>query len=427
MKVVPAKERSSIEIPHKDLFDDRGGLRFIAEATDRSLVRISQGRENLVLQIGGVIGRLPITQHLALDISPKFSISNLARLLALSDQSLDRRAGVERLYDFTEWTGFLPELLLRSFATELRAIKMEGTHRNYQRVIREDLPRPKINFRRSEQKFWGRGIPTRAVVERFDFTLDNPSNRILKAALLHAISLAKSEERLASEVAIFADAIRSYNLVASETRSRVEPWFDFALAEIPAFKPHHRNALLIARELIRRSSEVLEFADRRLSLPSYLINLDRVFESYIRNVLKSQISLLEENIEIQDGNAKNFMKPLLNDSDRFLVMPDIIVSAGNSDSPSLVADVKYKSKPKEEDRYQIITHSLSHFCQRAMLIYPARHGGPSGLIRLGEIGPKSFPIELFEYHFELNGDLSSGEVGFAKSMLTLINSAKHVA
>jgi hypothetical protein len=44
-----------------------------------------------------------------------------------------------------------------------------------------------------------------------------------------------------------------------------------------------------------------------------------------------------------------------------------------------------------------------------MLIYPKRPGGPSGLIRLGNIGPPSFSIDLFEYHFELDGVLEDNE------------------
>lgn len=420
MRVLPAQERSSLEIPHEYLFDDRGELKFIPDATDRSLVRVTQGRDHMVLQIGGVIGRLPVTESLALDISPKFSISNLARLLALSDQSLDRRVGVDRLYDFTEWTGYLPELLLRSFATELRAIRQEGSHRNYQRVSREDIPKPKLNFRRSEQQFWGRGIPTRAVVEGFDFTIDNPTNRILKAALRRAIPLASGQGSLAKELTVFAETIRTYGLVSDAPRSTIERSFADALAELPRFKPHHSRAIWIARELINRSSEVLDFADRRLSLPSYLINLDRVFESYIRNVLRSQLNALGAQILVQDGNLKGFTKPLLNDSDRFVVMPDILIFADDQVAPRLVADVKYKTRPKEEDRYQIITHSLSYHCRKAMLIYPKRRGGPSGLIRLGEIGPPSFPIELFEYHFELDGVLENNENQLAHAATRLL-------
>lgn len=421
MRVLPAKERSSIEIPHDQLFDQNGELKFVSDSNDRSLVRVSQGREHMVLQIGGVIGRLPITESLALDISPKFPISNLARLLALSDQSLDRKVGVERLYDFTEWSGFLPELLLRSFATELSAMKMEGTHRDYRRATREDIPRPKLNFRRSEQKFWGRGIATRAIVEGFEFTLDNPTNRIIKAALRRAIPLATGEGTMRTELSVFAEAMQAYGFVSDVPRSNVDRLFASAITELPGFKPHHRNALWIARELINRSSEVLEFADKRLSLPSYLINLDRVFESYLRNVLRVKLGAIEPSPEVQDGNLKGFTKPLLNDSDRFVVMPDILVFGANGERPELVADVKYKTKPKEEDRYQIITHSLSHQCRRAMLIYPKRKGGPTGLVRLGEIGPAAFPIDLFEYHFDLNADLEAEEDDFAKSLASKVH------
>lgn len=418
MRVLPAQERSSLEIPHEYLFDDQGELKFRPDATDRSLVRVTQGRERMVLQIGGVIGRLPITERLALDISPKFSISNLARLLAFSDQSLDRQVGVDRLYDFTEWTGYLPELLLRSFASELRAMMQEGSHRNYQRVAREDIPKPKLNFRRSEQQFWGRGIPTRAVVEGFDFTLDNPANRIIKAGLRRAIPLANGHASLAKELTVFAETIRSYGLVSDAPRSSSARSFAVAVAELPRFKTHHGKALWIARELINRSSEVLNFADRRLSLPSYLINLDRVFESYIRNVLRNRLDA--SSATVKDGNLKGFTKDLLNDNDKFVVMPDILIFAKGTTEPKLIADVKYKIRPKEEDRYQIITHSLSYRCRLAMLIYPKRRGGPSGLVRLGEIGPKSFTIQLFEYHFELDGALEVTEDQLIEDAISLL-------
>jgi 5-methylcytosine-specific restriction enzyme subunit McrC len=140
-----------------------------------------------------------------------------------------------------------------------------------------------------------------------------------------------------------------------------------------------------------------------------LINLDRVFESYIRNVLRSRLRALRAAFTVQDGNLKGFTKALLNDSERFVVMPDILVFGDGEVAPRMVADVKYKTRPKEEDRYQIIAHSLSHHCRKAMLIYPKRPGGPSGLIRLGNIGPPSFSIDLFEYHFELDGVLEDNE------------------
>jgi len=48
MRIIQAQERSSLEIPHEFLFDERGDLKFVADASDRSLVRVSQGRDHMV-------------------------------------------------------------------------------------------------------------------------------------------------------------------------------------------------------------------------------------------------------------------------------------------------------------------------------------------------------------------------------------------
>jgi len=411
-RVIAAKERSAINIPHADLFGEEGNLRLLADALDRSLVQITQGLDQLQLRIGGVIGRLPITNQLALDISPKFPISNLAHLLAESDQSLDRRVSTDRLYDFTSWNGYLPELLLRSFALELKSIEAEGTHRSYHRVTRTDIPRPKLNFRRSEQQFWARGIPTRAVIEVFDFSNDNPVNRVLKAALKCALSLSFGHQSLAKEARLFAQMLRNLDRVSHLPVDVVNDECERALRELPGFKPGHAKAVVIARELIKRASPVLEFADRRMSLPSFLINLDNVFESYIRNILRKSAKKSFHNSRIGDGNHKEFSKYLLNDNAKFTIMPDILFYNAIEDLPRVVADVKYKTKPMEEDRYQIITHSLSYQSHNALLVYPKRRDGPTGRVRLGEVGPPGHTIDLYEYHFDLSADLGQEEEQF---------------
>jgi 5-methylcytosine-specific restriction enzyme subunit McrC len=418
-RIIAATERSAVSIPHADLFGATGTLKFLGDALDRSLVQISQGADQLQLRIGGVIGRLPITENLALDISPKFPISNLARLLSGSDQSLNRRVGADRLYDFTAWNGYLPELLLRSFALELKTSDAEGTHRSYHRVTRIDVPRPKLNFRRSEQQFWARGIPTRAVIEAFDFSRDNAVNRVLKAALRCALPLAVGEKSLASEAVEFATMLRGLDRVGSVAIANIDAECEQAIRELPRFKPGHAKAIVIARELIKRASPVLEFADRRMSLPSFLINLDDVFESYVRNSLLAASRNFQEPLRVGNGNQKDFSKALLNDNARFKIMPDVLIYRGHADLPELVADVKYKTKPMEEDRYQVIAHSLSYQSKTALLIYPKRNGGPTGLVRLGEVGPPTFPIQLYEYHFDLGADLGEEEESLGSRVLSL--------
>lgn len=417
-RIIPAQERSAINIAHSEILASGGTLKLVDDAMDRSLVQISQGLGQLQLRIGGVIGRLPLTETLALDISPKFPISNLARLLDMSDQSLDRRVSADRLYDFSAWNGCLPELLLRSFALQLKLARSEGIHRVYQRQSRADIPRPKLDFRRSEQQFWARGIPTKAIIETFDFAKDNEVNRMLKAALLYAIPLATKEPSLAAEVQQFAELLRSSANVGRVAIDRIDDECKAAIQQLPRFKMGHAKAVLIARELIKRASPDLEFADRRMALPSFLINLDKVFESYVRNTLRSAALRSNSPLRVEDGNSASFSKALLNDNPKFRIMPDILILEGQGASPKLIGDVKYKTKPTEEDRYQVIAHALSYRTRRAVLIYPARTGGPRGSVRLGEVGPAEFPIQLYEYHFDLGNDLETEELAMAASVLT---------
>lgn len=411
--VIATRERGTVVVSPSDLFSKNGNLRFLPDALDRSRIQINQGGNGIHLKIGGIIGRLPVTENLVLDISPKFPIGNLARLLSRSDQVLNRRVGADRLYDFTSWTGYLPELLLRSFAIQLRNVQTEGVHRNYIRNCRDDVPRPKIDFRKSEQAFWARGIPTRAKIEAFDFSTNNAVNRILKAALLVGLSLTDGEATLNNERQIFAENLKSYARISAAAADNIEYIYEDAVATLPHFKIGHHKALEVARELIRRSSPLLEFADRRVRLPSFIINLDTVFESYIRNCLRNDLQTLHPGSQVNDGNEAGYSKSLLNDNQKFTIKPDLIFRRSTDEPPFLIGDLKYKTKPTEDDRYQILTHTLSYQCKKAILIYPKRSGRAGGLIRIGQIGPTEFPIELFEYHFDLSSDLEKEEQSIA--------------
>ena len=88
----------------------------------------------------------------------------------------------------------------------------------------------------------------------------------------------------------------------------------------------------------------------------------------------------------------------------------------------MIGDVKYKIKPQETDRYQIVTHALSYQVNRAILIYPKKfNSARSGVHRLGIIGPSSNEIEIFEYYFDLSGDLEQEELLLKASVGALMH------
>jgi hypothetical protein len=150
-------------------------------------------------------------------------------------------------------------------------------------------------------------------------------------------------------------------------------------------------------------------------LLSFILNLEDVFEKYVRNVLSQWAKTKHSEVKVRDGN-KGKRNYLFHDSRVFDIYPDIYLTAG-AERP-LVADVKYKPKIDEHHTYLVLSHSLSMGAKKAVIIVPAFQGGDSGLIRRGQVCDAD-GIEVFEYHMKLDGDLESEESAMGKAIIEL--------
>lgn len=407
LKVVQATERGSVDIDISDIFDGSGSLRFLDSVQNRGLIEVRQGKKRVHLKIGGIVGYLPVTNNLILDIKPKFSISNLARLVAISEKSINRPADIDRFYK-TDDSGFFPEAILRSFAHYLSEVLETGLQKKYSRKTMSGTPRPKINFGKSQQKHWARGNQLSAIMEVFEFTGDIDANRLIKSALLKSLGLIRGYDNFLREKQVFVSALNSFKNVP-EFHS---PIFSTNATElintVSTFRKGYVKVIPIAIELLKRSSVVFEHSHTGVILQSYLLELDIIFEQYIRNFLVQQIDVVEGKGLVKDGNKSKWSRKLLYDSNRFEVRPDLVFCTRQA-APCLIGDTKYKIKPSEEDRYQIISHALAYNVNSALLIYPVQRQAKRGLHRLGNIGTEARHIEINEYYFDLSGNLEAEE------------------
>lgn len=180
MKIISARERGSVDIPLSDLLHFGGELKIRPDLISRGLVELRQSARRLQLKVNGVVGRIPVTSGLALDVQPKFSISNLNRIVYVSATKIENPFFINRPYSRAKLSSYLPVPIIKSFTSSLHRSLMEGLHREYCRSVNEAAPRPKLNFIKSDQRYWSRLIPTKAVIESFDFTSDNLANQTLK-------------------------------------------------------------------------------------------------------------------------------------------------------------------------------------------------------------------------------------------------------
>lgn len=418
MKIVRATERSKLDIPLFELLSGHGELKLRPDLFGKGLIEIRQTKDVLRLQVNGVVGRIPLTHSLVLDVQPKFSVSNLNRIIYASGSILDNPFSMKRTYAGFRSKDYLPIPLIRTFSSSLTRLAANGLMREYRQETWSGQPKPRINFIRSYQKYWSKLQPTKAIVEHFVFDQDNLVNQCLKLAAIKGLSIARSSEQLRESIPELAASLKQLQRVQTKAPSALLASISSKKPEPPSYRLDYHRALEQAIEIIRHVDVSLSGTGGKISLGSFLISLDDVFERYIRNVIADLPDAGNGRIATVDGNKRRHQKKLLLDNKKYDVKPDLIVK--DSRGPQIIGDVKYKIKPIEEDRYQIIAHSMSYQVSKAVLIYPKPDQQPhSGCQRLGKIGPNGACIELFEYYFDLAGDLATEEENLRKTISKL--------
>ena len=416
-KVIDAQKRGAIDIKLKDILGDDGTLQFLSDAQNRGLVEVRQSANKLHLKIGGVVGHMPLTRNLALNIHPKFPISNLSRMVEVSNQRLNRMANLARYYGNNN-VEYLPEPLIRGFCFFCKDILETGMQKAYRATVSVGSPHPRIDFKQSQQRFWSKGNPLRAVSKQFLYDADIAANRILKTAALIALNLSIGRSGFEYERSILSSLLSCLSSIDPIDRNCLD--LEVAIGQTASFRAGYRKALPLAAELIRNCSLDLSSNEQEIELPSFLLNLDAIFEAYVRNVLVHELRNTNAKGAIRDGNNAQWSKPLLRDSSKYKAKPDLVFSEENGET-NAIGDVKYKGKQAESDRYQIISHAFAYGARRALLIYPATNKNPSGLTRLGAIGPKGADVTLYELFIPLEGSLPEEEKAFSTATFECLN------
>lgn len=403
MRIIKAQERSSIAIPLSDLMGEDGQLNLRADLIGRGLVEVKQSKFDLRLQINGLVGRLPLNSRVALDIGPKFPVSNLNRMVYASNEQLENPFGTERPYEDAVSEDYLPVPLVRTFTTILKSLVTGGLLKRYQRQRFDGPPKSRVDFNKTQQKYWSKLKPTMAVVEYYEFGHDNLPNQCLKFAAEKALAISRSNPHLSGCIGDLAASLRQLSRVSRRDPFTLRRDLMAVREVVPAWRSDYHRALQQAIKIIGAVDVSLNTAQKGLALESFIISLDDVFEGYVRSVLGELPDFGFGRVATLDGNKKRHQLPFFVDNKKYKIKPDLIVK--DSRGAFIIGDAKYKKKPSEEDRYQIVSHALAYGVKKAILIYPKLPSSQqSGLVRLGKIGQES-GIEVFEFYYDLSNDM----------------------
>lgn len=406
--IYKCEERDSVQLPITHVLDANGDIRILPSVVAKGYFDIDYRGGKLVFLAGKFIGLIPINDQVLIEIRPKVSVSDLARMLTIAGEDVGVLRFFEREYKHKKAVDeSIVHLVVMSLLQQLRSVSQEGMIKEYLATPNTGAFKPRINFSKTIQRHWSRGIFNKTANDIFNFTKDHPLNRLVKYTLWYCgryLKFRSSADQTRLELDFFYNLFESVPL---DTSLSFVPAVRALLQDekIPVLRSYYVDIAKTCLLLTEHRSVSMDISGDDISLLSFILNLEDIFEKYVRNILRGHVKTHSPTMAVLDGNQEG-RGYLFHDSKAYDIKPDIIMKTNTA--ILLIADVKYKPKLSESDRYQAISHALSCGARRVVLILPALGTGPTGLVRRGQVHDAG-GIEVYEYYMRLDTDLPAQE------------------
>ena len=410
VRVIEIRERGQRLFPRSDLVDDSGQTLILPEARELRAVEVRDVVDGVILVALGYIGYLPLTNNITLNIVPKFPIENLWTMLEVGGE--DYRNILPTLRSYQTSTYHPPiHLLARSFCHYLKGALSAGFERSYYTRMRTGYYQPRMEFGRTISRYISRGNPVETVSNVFEFGLDSTVNQFVKRACLRFARVVPrtdewKEERLLLQIAL--DTLQSVN-----ARELGAFELDFDRSVSFRVRQHYAGMLRVYHLLLTGGGIAFSFAPGGKELPSFLFNLEDIFERFVRQTLVQGLHLAE--IAVLDGNKHQGY--LFEDSKVYRTKSDLIFRRSRRETIAL-GEVKYKPRLKEVDRYQIISHVTAAKSPIGILFTPANDGESQ---RLEHIGRLATGAQIYHYRMNIGGNLTKSQTRMIGDIQTLLS------
>jgi len=416
--VVSVESRRSVAISIDSVFRENR-LLIHPEIEGRGYFSVSFRGQELLLTAGPYIGLIPINDSITIDVRPKLPVSNLARVIDVAHESLASLESFTRLYDESaEAAVSVLEFLAKQLLLSFEEVERRGLLKTYlTRLENSSHPRGRIHVNRTIKVDLSRQIRHRVVHGYFAQSIDCPENRLIKRALW---LLAERFRRLPSRNRLLMRdlnaKLRLFDSIPLDPSSEVLAHVTTLLRQnkLPAARRYYAIPLKISLTIAAGRTVSLTTKGDHLALSSFVLNFEEIFEAYIRQALRQEMSRTSPSFRVRDGNHEA-RRRLFDEVRDPPAQPDIVVDDGNR-AVRLVVEVKYKDRFDRSDINQAITYACVYRTHAVMLVHQAGPGTGSSCRKIGTIEDKV----LYGYAFDLaSSNLPAEERALAASVRDL--------
>lgn len=297
--------------------------------------------------------------ELSVVIRPKIQIDRVMFLLSYSLSPNDWRSSPFGLTPSDD----IMDAIIPAFVLRTQEAIRRGLLQGY-RIEEESLTTVRGKIRVADQinSRFGLPLPVEAVYD--DFTEDIEENRLLKTAINALWRMPMRTESVRRELGALRPAFSSVAL-GSYHRGLV-PEIAYTRLNL-----RYRRAVELARLILGNS--ILELFHGETTGASFLMDMNRVFETFLRTALRETLRLTETE---WPGTLTSSRSMSLDDRGEIALYPDLSWWKGRR--CLFVGDAKYKRlEGQQTDIYQMLAYCIAADVPYGLLVYAAGEAEPT--------------------------------------------------
>ena len=381
-----------MNVPLADLLSPDGTLDLNPEV-EKDYFSVSLKATALTLRARSFVGLVPLNERVFVFIQPRIDIGNLTHVVEISEQP-GKVLSIIRGYEAdADRRDSLLDLYASTILRQLETIAQRGLWREYERREgRSSFPHGRILVHRTTQ-LAARGIRHAACVSWFERTADTQANRCLKYAVWllaqRYIALRPSESasrelwrQLNAMYPILSDAALDHD------RRFLQDGYVRGSRPLPTLRDYYREALDVAVAIIEGRGVLYDGGDGAVAMPSLTFDMDKVFEGYVRNVIKRAAKSERWGVTVHDANTEGIAKlPLFDTKTKRMATPDVVLLR-RENIPALVGEIKNvpgSGEPERDAIEQAVTYALRYRTGQVVIFTPCLEQQASFLKDLGTI------------------------------------------
>jgi 5-methylcytosine-specific restriction enzyme subunit McrC len=410
---------------HPVLYDD---------VLPKGCVKIYLSEGKLVISAAHLVGVIPLNDQVGIDVATRVPVANLEHILKTSrhiPDALDLRLRPYGAY--SDSNPSLIDVFTDALLASCEQIGARGLHRQYLPVTAvTSFPKGRILVGQTLQRLRARGVQHQVAATWHEQSVNTGPNRCLKFTiwlLARTYATAKTRRGVAQRLARLNSAFQLFDRVVMDVdREFEDDPFVREPETIPLLREYYRPAIHLARLILTNASLAFRSSKNLLRLPSLLLDLQTIFEQYLREVLKARV--IAAGLRVLDGNLNppaGAAKALLDDASNTLrnesykATPDIVLEGregAQQTTVPVIIEVKYRpmKTPDRTDLDQVITYGATYRAEKVVIAHPLIRDGAPGLTLLGQVGT----MHVYDYSFNLDAaDLFAEEHLFAERIRNL--------